>query len=101
MVNEPPLPPPADAVDVGGAEADWTHAGCSADDGTILVVAAGKQETARVLKIKKTHSEAVLPARGSADAAGYDFVSIEDAVIHPGETVAISTGIAMQIDKGS
>ncbi len=54
------------------------------------------------LKFKKTDPRAVMPARSTAGAAGYDMCAcIEVPVtIYPGETVMIPTGIAMEIPMG-
>jgi len=52
-----------------------------------------------VLKIKKTHPDAVLPARASRGAAAFDLAAALDApvVIEPGKTVVVSTGIAVEL----
>lgn len=54
------------------------------------------------VNIKRLSSTALVPTRGSADAAGYDlYADIEETVcIQPHSTVKISTGIAMNIPKG-
>ena len=50
--------------------------------------------------IKKLHPDAILPSYGSADAAGADLCSIEEAIIPAGETKLIHTGLAMEIPEG-
>ena len=54
------------------------------------------------LNFKKTHPRAIVPARSTEGAAGYDMCAcIEVPVtIYPGETVMIPTGIAMEIPLG-
>ncbi len=52
------------------------------------------------INIKKLHADAILPAYGSADAAGADLCSIEEVSIAPGETKLIHTGLAMAIPQG-
>lgn len=41
---------------------------------------------------KKIYDEYQLPKRGSKNSCGYDFISICDIVIHPGEILKIPTG---------
>lgn len=58
------------------------------------------------LKVKRVREDAILPTRGSEEAAGYDlyanFFSIEYDywMIQPGETIEVKTGIAVAIPKG-
>lgn len=54
------------------------------------------------MKIKKLSATAVVPTRGSNQAAGYDlYADMEQAVeIAPHETVKISTGISMAVPEG-
>ena len=54
------------------------------------------------IKVKKLDPRAVLPARGSAFAAGADLCACldEDIVIKPGETVFIHTGLTAEIPEG-
>lgn len=49
------------------------------------------------MKIKLLESNAKLPTRGSAAAAGYDLYSVETVLICPGETRLIHTGLAIEI----
>ena len=53
------------------------------------------------INIKKLDADAVLPTRGSSQAAGYDLYakSSEDTVIPPHKTVMVGTGLAMEIQK--
>lgn len=52
--------------------------------------------------VKKLSESAVLPVRGSEQAAGYDlFADIKETlVINPGETVKVGTGLAFAIPEG-
>jgi len=52
------------------------------------------------VKIKKLHPDAKVPILGSENAAGFDLYSSEDIILYPGETKAVSTGIAMEIPPG-
>lgn len=53
-----------------------------------------------LVKIKKLHPDAKVPILGTEHAAGFDLYSIEDYEFQPGETHAVSTGIAMEIPEG-
>ena len=54
------------------------------------------------MRIKKLRSHAIIPTYGSASAAGADLYACleSDAVIEPGKTVFIPTGIAMAVPAG-
>ena len=54
------------------------------------------------IKVKKLRPAAILPTFGSAEAAGADLYACleEDAVILPGETKFLPTGLAMALPKG-
>ena len=54
------------------------------------------------VNVKKLRPKAMLPLRGSADAAGADlFACLEsEAVLAPGETLRVPTGIAVEIPAG-
>lgn len=52
------------------------------------------------LKLKRLDERAVVPTRGSAEAAGVDLYSLECATIPAGATVLIHTGIAVAIPSG-
>jgi dUTP pyrophosphatase len=52
------------------------------------------------MKILTLSSHALLPKKGSTDAAGYDLYSIEAGVIKPKERQLIRTGIALAIPSG-
>lgn len=61
--------------------------------------------------VKKLYPDSIVPSRGSASAAGYDLYAhignITDSdrdravTIQPGETVMISSGVAMNLPKGT
>jgi len=61
-----------------------------------------------VVKMKKIKEDAILPTRGSTEAAGYDLYANSIKVgsdnweldIDPGQTVKIGTGIATEIPDG-
>lgn len=52
------------------------------------------------MKIKLLSDKAMIPYRGSEEAAGYDLYSIDSIDINPGECKLISTGIAIQLPSG-
>ena len=52
------------------------------------------------VKVKLLHPDAKMPFYGSEYAAGFDLYSIEQAVIQPGETVVVRTGVSMEIEEG-
>ena len=56
--------------------------------------------TLDVLRFKQLNSRAVLPARGSALAAGLDLCSIEDVEIQPKQRALARTGLAVAIPPG-
>ena len=55
------------------------------------------------IKVKKLRENAVLPTYGSCEAAGADLYACLDAdiTIAPGETYFITTGLAMELPKGT
>lgn len=52
------------------------------------------------LKVKRLTETARLPEKAFTTEAGFDVFADEDVTIHNGETVAISTGIALEIPDG-
>ena len=52
------------------------------------------------MNVKKLSPNAIIPTKGSVEAAGYDLYSIESYALRPMERHAFSTGIAMSIPKG-
>ena len=52
------------------------------------------------MKIKLLSDKAMIPYRGSEEAAGYDLYSIDSVNINPEECKLISTGIAIQLPTG-
>jgi dUTP pyrophosphatase len=52
------------------------------------------------MKIVTLSSHALLPKKGSVNAAGYDLYSIETGVIKPKERRLIPTGISLAIPSG-
>lgn len=53
-----------------------------------------------ILKVTMTCDNAVLPVRGSKDAAGWDLHAAESCSLKPGERRVISSGIAAEIPGG-
>jgi dUTP pyrophosphatase len=52
------------------------------------------------LRFKQLETNATLPTRGSAQAAGLDLYSIEDVVIEPKQRALVRTGLAVAIPEG-
>lgn len=52
------------------------------------------------VKVKKLHPDAVIPTYAKPGDSGFDFVSIQDVCIFPGQTVMVETGIAVEIPEG-
>lgn len=52
------------------------------------------------LKIKKLHPDAVLPKYQTKGASGFDFVTVEETEIKPGETKLVKTGLSVAVSEG-
>jgi len=54
------------------------------------------------IKIKKLNENAIIPTRGSEQAAGYDLYACTNSpiVITPHETIKVGTGLAIEIPNG-
>lgn len=52
------------------------------------------------MKIKKVNDKAIVPTRGSEEAAGWDLYCVEDVELEPAATALIGTGWAMEVPKG-
>ena len=50
--------------------------------------------------VKKLFVDSTIPKRASDEAAGYDIYSHDEVSIKPGETVKVSSGIAVSLPKG-
>lgn len=55
-----------------------------------------------IMKAKRLHPKAIMPAQGSVHAAGYDLHACidEDIIVNPGENKLIGTGWAMAVPLG-
>ena len=53
------------------------------------------------LKVKKFYTDAQIPTRGSAMAAGYDLYSYEDRVLAPGDCILVDTGVGITVPPGT
>ncbi len=56
-------------------------------------------DTRKVVYIE-SEDGAVIPTRASTHAAGFDLCAAEDAVIEPGQTVLVSTGVRLAMPPG-
>jgi dUTP pyrophosphatase len=54
----------------------------------------------QLLRFKQLDARAILPTRGSSQAAGLDIYVIEDLTIQPGERALARTGLAVAIPEG-
>ena len=54
------------------------------------------------IRVKRLHPDAVLPvyAHGPAEDAGLDLRSVERAVLTPGKTLGVATGLAIELPPG-
>lgn len=52
------------------------------------------------MKATRVDSNAVIPARGSSGAAGFDLYATHDIVLEPGCRAVVKTGIILQISHG-
>ena len=53
------------------------------------------------LYIKKLSSVAIIPTRGSKEAAGYDICTLDTVLIPPFQRTLVSTGLAMTVPEGT
>lgn len=53
-----------------------------------------------MIQVKRCHIDAKLPSKGSEEAAGFDFYSVEGFMLKPGERRLVPTGIMMSMPKG-
>ena len=63
-------------------------------------MAALESENQETLFVKKLHSDAQLPTRGSVSAAGLDLYALEEAVVLPKSCVLMPTGLSLEIPEG-
>lgn len=52
------------------------------------------------VRFKKLNPAAQVPSYGSTSAAGADLYALEGAVLQPGQTLLVHTGIALEIPEG-
>lgn len=52
------------------------------------------------LLVKKITADAIVPVKAHPTDSGFDLFANEDAIIAPGETVVVKTGIAIQLPAG-
>jgi len=52
-------------------------------------------------QVKLNYEDAMVPKRGSTEAAGYDLYSYEEHVISPGQTKLFDTGISFTVPHGT
>lgn len=54
-----------------------------------------------MIKIKLLNDDAKPPVRGSSQAAGLDLHSVEDAIILPGVSAVLKTGLSISVGDGN
>ncbi len=52
------------------------------------------------IKFKKLNDRAIIPSYQTAGAAGFDFHSTEDVVLHNGRVMLVPTGLSCEIPEG-
>lgn len=52
------------------------------------------------IKIKKTHTDAIIPAYQTAGASGFDMHSVQEYKVYAGQVLLVDTGIAFEIPEG-
>lgn len=52
------------------------------------------------VKVRKVLPNAVIPAYQTDGAAGFDLVAAEEAIIYPGQTAKVRTGLAFSVPEG-
>lgn len=52
-----------------------------------------------ILKVKKLTKDAIIPSYAHPGDAGLDLFSVEDALLNPGESTSIKTGIAIELPE--
>lgn len=52
------------------------------------------------VNLKILNPEAVVPQYATSGSAGFDLHTVEDIVLHPGETKLIKTGLAISVPAG-
>lgn len=53
-----------------------------------------------IIKFKKTHEKAFVPTKNNPTDSGFDLYADESAVIFPGETRVVKTGIKISLPEG-
>jgi dUTP pyrophosphatase len=53
-----------------------------------------------MIKVLRMSPSAKLPTKAHSGDLGYDLYADENAIVYPGETMLIATGIAVQLPKG-
>lgn len=53
------------------------------------------------IKVKKLHTAARMPTRGTSGAAGFDLYAIEDTALKNGMPAKVRTGLAFEVPRGT
>lgn len=54
-----------------------------------------------LIKFKKLNPDAKVPVYASNGAACFDLCAVLDALVHPGTTILVSTGLAFEVPDGN
>jgi dUTP pyrophosphatase len=65
-----------------------------------MTMVTTNQRMVAPVKIKRLHPDAVIPRYARELDAGFDLVAMEDALILPGESAKIPTGLAFALPEG-
>jgi len=57
----------------------------------------GSYKLVHIVKVKKLHKDAIIPEYQTSGSAGFDFCSLIDTVIEPGNQQLVPTGLAVEI----
>ena len=76
---------------------DRKHLGAREEDRGVQT----KFEASDTLRICQMDERAVIPARMSGGAAGYDLYNLEKVIIQPGKSMLLRTGIAIALPEGT
>lgn len=71
------------------------------DDETLVnILGYSGEKRRRMIEIERIHKDAIIPSYAHDSDAGFDFHSIKDYKIEPGQLVLVRTGLKMAIPDG-
>src|SRR5690625_7588033 len=66
----------------------------------LLKVSEDESSQSNSVGFKRISDEAIIPTKAHPTDSGFDLYASEDAIIEPGETVVVPTGIAVKLPEG-